>query len=219
MALIFLCNRYCGLLVVGLYAFLLGTAPIAALAQQTYADLSVSAVVTPSYLVPGGRHTVELTVRNAGPDTVDSGAEFSITVEGDNYVVTHQPSPYRVLVNEARGCWAEEIFLDLVFPNNDFILLFAYHFSSLQPGESLTCTYDIQLNQSTTPPLPLKWRVTTWSGEDYVDPTPSNNTFSYTLNAAPSVPPAPVPAGSPLAWLLLGFGFVTLAIRYALLIR
>lgn len=195
-------NRCCGLPIVGLLLIV----PTSVQAQQTHADLSVSAVVMPPYFVPGGRNTVALTVHNAGPDAIDNGSEFSVTVEGDNYVVTDQPSPYRVLVDEARGCWAEELLLEIVFPNNDFILLFSYSFGSLQPGESLTCTYDIQVNPSTTPPLPLNWRVTTWSGVGNIDPNPANDTFSYTLNAAPLAPPAPVPTGSSVLWIFLGIG-------------
>ena len=70
---------------------------VAQLAMQ--ADLSVSAIVSPPYFVQEGRHTVALTVRNAGPDNIDSGADFSIAVFGDFYTITTQLPPYDVLVN------------------------------------------------------------------------------------------------------------------------
>lgn len=201
--------RYRSLWTIGLSALFLLTGPV--LAQQSQGDLSVSAVVTPPYFVSGGRNTVALTVHNAGPDTVDSGAEFSVSVFGDSYTITHYPPPYEVLVNTAQGCWAERFVIELVPPNNDNILLFAYDFDALPAGASLTCTYDIEFHPSTISPFTLTWRVDTSGTGFSVDPNPSNNTFSYTLNAAPPSSPSPVPSGSSLAWLFLGLGFVFLA--------
>ena len=192
----------------GLCALFLQMGPAPVWAQQTQGDLSVSATVTPPYFVPGGRNTVELTVHNAGPDAVDSGAEFSISVFGDSYVITHSPPPYEVLMDTVQGCWAERFIIELVPPNNDNILLFAYDFDALPAGASLTCTYDIEFYPSTTAPFTLEWWVDTSGTGFSIDPNPSNNTFSYTLNAAPFAPPVPVPAGSPRTWLLLVFGIV-----------
>ena len=197
--------------VASLGALLLGIGPVVVLAQQAHADLSVSAIVTPPYFVPGGRNTVALTVHNAGPDAVDSGAEYSVSVFGDSYTITHHPPPYEVLVDTVQGCWAERFVIDLVPPNNDTILLFAYDFDALPAGDSLTCIYDIEFYPSTTAPFTFEWQVDTSGTGFSVDPNPSNNTFSYTLNAAPPVPSTPVPAGSLTTWLLLALGLLVAA--------
>jgi len=206
-------RRRPSVVVVGLSALLLQLDLDLALAQQTQGDLSVSAVVTPPYFVPGGRNTVALTVHNAGPDAVDSGAEFSVSVFGDSYTITHHPPPYEVLVDTAQGCWAERFIVEWVPPNNDIILLFAYDFDALPAGGSLTCIYETEFHPSTTAPFTFEWQVDTHGTGFSIDPDPSNNTFSYTLGAAPTGSPTPVPAGTSPAWLLLGVGLTVLAFR------
>lgn len=195
----------------GLNALLLGIAPASTVAQQIHADLSVSAVVTPPYFVPGGRNTVELTVHNAGPDAIDSGMDFSASVVGDQYTITFQPSPYEVLVDTAEGCWAERFVAEWIPPNNDIAVLFLYNFNEIPPGQSLTCTYDIQFAPATSAPFTLNWKTGTFYPGMNDDPNPSNDTFSYVLNAAPPAPPTPVPAGSPVFWIFLGIGLASLA--------
>lgn len=195
--------------VAGLNALLLGIAPASTVAQQTHADLSISAVLSPPYFVPGGRNTVELTVHNAGPDAIDNPPDFSISVFGESYIVTTQPPPYEVLVDAAKGCWAER-FVTEPLPDGNIALGFDYYFAPIAAGASRTCTYEIEFYPSTLPPLTFRWRVSAWYALDNIDPNPSNDTFIYTLNAAPSVPPTPVPAGSPMLWIFLGVGLASL---------
>lgn len=204
-------SRWCRIFIAsGLSALI--SAPGLALAQ-TQADLSVSAVVSPPYFIPGGRHTIALTVHNAGPSAVDSGSEYSVSVFGDTFTITHKPPPYEVLVDTAQGCWADRFVIELVPPNYDTLLLFAYDFGALPAGGSLTCTYEAEFYPSTTEPFTFGWQVDTHGTGFSIDPNPSNNTFSYTLNGKPSVPPAPVPIGSLPSWLFLCIGLAGLNFR------
>lgn len=199
--------------VVGLSTLALGIAPASALARPVHADLSVTAVVTPPYFVPGGRNNVELTIHNAGPDAIDSGMDFSASVVGDQYTITYQPSPYEVLVDAAQGCWAERFVAEWIPPDNDIAVLFLYNYGSLPAGQSLTCTYDIQFAPTTSAPFTLHWEAGTFYPDMNDDPNPSNDAFSYTLNAAPPASATPVPIGSPVTWTLLGALLMTFAVR------
>lgn len=196
-----------------LSALFAGVAPSPTAAQQTHADLSVSAVVTPPAFVSGGRTTVALTVHNAGPDAIDSGTDFSISVFGEDHLITNQNPPYEVLVDEAEGCWAERFLAEWVPPYNDTHLLFAYYFEALPAGESRTCVYEMEYYPVTRPPLTLTWQVSIWYSGTNDDPNPSNDTFSVSLNAAPSASATSVPAGSLVAWLMLCSGVIAGALR------
>lgn len=132
---------------------------------------------------------------------------------GESYIVTTQPPPYEVIF-PADGCAVERFVTDPL-PDGNLALQFAYYFDALPVGASRTCTYEIEFYPSTTPPLTLKWKATTWYVRDNIDPDPSNNTFNYTLNAAPRVPPTSVPAGTPMAWFLLGIGLVIFTVRHS----
>lgn len=197
-------------LLAGFTTLLMGMAPASTWAQQTQADLSVSATVTPPYFIPGQRNTVALTVHNDGPDALDIHPPYSIVVGGEAYFVTTLPPPYEVIV-PADGCGVER-FVTEPLPDGNIALQFVFYFDVLSVGASRTCTYDIEYYPSAQPPLTLEWNATTWYVLDNIDPDPSNNMFRYSLSGAPLAPPAPVPTGSRMAWLLLGFGLASLAL-------
>jgi len=174
---------------------------------HTHSDLSVSVVVTPPTFVAGGRNTIALTVRNAGPDAIDSGTDYSVSVYGEDHIITVQPPPYEVVESTIQGCLAER-FVSEPLPDGNIALLFVYYFNSLPAGSSLTCTYEIEYYPSTASPLTLEWNVDTWYTGTNIDPDPSNNTLSYILAAAPPMPVTPVRATSLVASLSLGLGLL-----------
>jgi hypothetical protein len=152
-----------------------------------------------------------LTVHNAGPDAVDSGAEYSVSVFGGSYTITHHPPPYEVLVDTIQGCWAERFVIEWVPPNNDIILLFAYGFGALPAGGSLNCIYETEFHPSTIAPFTFEWQVDTHGTGFSIAPNPSNDTFSHTLHGGPAVASTPVPAGFFEGWLFLAVGLAALA--------
>jgi hypothetical protein len=191
-----------------IYLYLSGLFASPSSAQITNSDLSVSASISPSYFSQDRRNTITLTVRNLGPDTIDTGTDYSVSVYGESYFINQSPAAYSV-IPPIHGC-AIERFITEPLPDNGIALFYAYYFDSLAPGESRSCTYDIEYASTAQAPVRLSWDVYAWYSWSNDDPNPANNVFTYTLTEA-AQPATPVPALSSKALLIMALGLVVLA--------
>ena len=85
-----------------------------------------------------------MTVYNAGPETAGATLpnQRSIIVYEKPYDVVGQPPPF-LFFEPAVGCSAYSEFSEYIpgVPGGGITLLNSYHFDSIAPGESRTCTY------------------------------------------------------------------------------
>lgn len=171
-------------------------------------DLSVSVAVSPPTFVPGGTSTVALTVHNAGPDAAGTTtATPSVVVYGGDFVVTHQPPPYEVVV-PASGCGVER-FVSEPLPDANIRLVFIYYFDTIAPGQSRTCTFDVQFDPSTVANVENDWEAMSFD----TDVNPSNNVLPYTFFSTPAAPASTaVPTLTTFGNVLLGLGLAIAAI-------
>jgi hypothetical protein len=196
---------------------LAGTAlvlPVVATAGTSVeADLAVGVSVVPSVFGPGSRGTVALTLHNLGPGSGDPDmGVFANWVfqRGFRLEVPSDRPPYEIR-GPVSGCSiVEEIvgpFVDLSFG-----LVWTYYFQVLQPGESRTCTFQIEFYPRAFDSFDTHWRTAT----SPTDPNPENNRVDYRfVFGAPYTEPIPVPATNwqGLSLLLVGMGGLAFAQR------
>lgn len=194
---------------------LFALSPVALAGERPQVDLSVHVTTTPEPFVPGDIATVTMTVYNAGPDTAGAvlPGESWIIIREKPYGIVDQPPPF-LLFEPANGCsaYTDESEYNPSLPGGGISLLFSYWFDAIPAGQSRTCIYRIRFLPSTRMDFATYWRTTSPNDDDV---NPSNNRFDYTFVAAPPTPPAPVPALSRPALLLLGSG----ALLAAMLVR
>jgi len=184
--------------------------PVVAMAGTTVqADLAVSVSVTPSVFSPGSSGTVSLTLHNLGPDPSgdpDLGILANwVFQRGFRLEVPSDRPPYEVR-GPVSGCLIVE---EIVGPFTDlsFGLVWTYYFQTVQPGESRTCTFQIEFYPRPFESFDTYWRTATSS----TDPNPENNRVDYRFVAGtPYVEPIAVPA---MKWpgvvlLLVGMGWL-----------
>ena len=174
--------------------------------ERAQVDLSVSVEMTPARFVPGGHNLFSVTVHNAGPDDAGSSNpdEKPVRVFGSTIVFLPEVGPPLEIVGVLSGdCWIDRYSEPL--PNGNWVIEFDYFFDPIAAGASRTCTSDIYFSAQAAAQIVTNWRVT--SSND-TDPNPSNNRFDYTFVATQPVQAAPVPALSPTASLILGFGLL-----------
>jgi len=166
-------------------------------------DLSVSVTMTPEPFVPGGIATVTMTVRNDGPEVAGATVpnQNTIIVFEKGYDITTQPPPY-VLFEPGMGCSAYAEESEPIFPGPHIFFGFSYWFGPIDPGDSRTCTYRLQLDPTTRQDFATYWIVHTTNDDDI---NPDNNRFDYAFVAGP---PQPVPAASAIGLLTLSAGLL-----------
>lgn len=169
-------------------------------------DLSIEVNVSPPDFVPGGRNTVTMMIRNAGPDTAGATVpnQDTINVYQGDFIVTTRPPPFEI-AEPVAGCWIERFVSE---PTEDWniLLTFIFRFGPIPAGESRTCTYDIQFYPDTRRSFPTGWLLTSPNDDDT---DRSNNRFDYEFRARP----VSIPTLSPISSALLGFGLLWLATR------
>lgn len=187
---------------------------VATAGTSVEADLAVSVSVVPSVFGPGSRGTVALTLHNLGPGPSgdpDMGVFANwVFQRGFRLEVPSDRPPYEIR-GPVSGCSiVEEIvgpFVDLSFG-----LVWTYYFQVLQPGESRTCTFQIEFYPRAFDSFDTHWRTAT----SPTDPNPDNNRVDYRfVSGAPYAEPIPVPAmnWAGLSLLLVGMGGLAFAQR------
>lgn len=170
-------------------------------------DLSLSANMSPSTFSPGGRNTVELTLRNTGPDAAGSipNRPLTLYVGGDGFYITNSPPPYEV-VPPISGCSVER-FVSEPLPDGNIGMAFVYYFDAIPAGQSRTCTFDVVFHTSTTTSLPSGFYA--FPNINDSDLNLANNRFDFVFvaNRGP-VSAAPVPAVSGPGLLSLVAGLI-----------
>ncbi|MCQ4167713.1 hypothetical protein [Tahibacter harae] len=187
---------------------LVGFLSVPALAgTRPQVDLSLSASMSPRTFGPGGRNTVELTLRNAGPDAAGTIPirPSTLYVGGDGFYITNSPPPYEV-VPPISGCSVER-FVSEPLPDGNIGMAFVYYFDSIPAGEFRTCLFDVVFHSSTRTSLAGGFYA--YSNVNDIDLNLENNRldFVFVANRVP-VAVAPVPAMSRLGLLGLIAGLI-----------
>jgi hypothetical protein len=144
-----------------------------------------------------------MTVRNDGPEAAGATVpnQNTIIVFEKGYDITTQPPPY-VLFEPGVGCSAYAEESEPIFPGPHIFFGFSYWFGPIDPGDSRTCTYRLQLDPTTRQDFATYWIVHTTNDDDI---NPYDNRFDYAFVAGPA---QPVPAASAIGLLALSAGLL-----------